>query len=52
MYNMGKRYLSHGKHYIYAINIKKAELRCNLEFSLFFHALSYCCAPRVISVAA
>ena len=35
MYNMGKRYLSHGKHYIYAINIKKAELRCNLEFSLF-----------------
>ena len=35
MYNMCKRYLSHGKHYIYAINIKKAELRSNLEFSLF-----------------
>ena len=35
MYNMGKRYLSHGKHYIYAINIKNAELRSNLEFSLF-----------------
>lgn len=35
MYNMGKRYLLYGKHYIYAINIKKAELRCNLEFSLF-----------------
>ena len=35
MYNMGKRYLLYGRHYIYAINIKKAELRCNLEFSLF-----------------
>lgn len=35
MYNMGKRYLSHGKHYIFATNIKKAELRSNLEFSLF-----------------
>ncbi len=23
MYNMGKRYLLYGKHYIYAINIKK-----------------------------
>lgn len=51
MYNKGKRYLSHGKHYIYAINIKKAELRSDLEFSLF-HALSYCFAPRFISVAA
>ena len=36
MYNMGKRYLLYGRHYIYAINIKKAELRSNLEFSLFF----------------
>ena len=23
MYNMGKRYLSHGRHYIFATNIKK-----------------------------
>ena len=35
MYNMGKRYLSHGKHYIFASNIKKAEPRSNLELSLF-----------------
>ena len=35
MYNKGKCYLLYGRHYIYAINIKKAELRCNLEFSLF-----------------
>lgn len=52
MYNMGKRYLSHGKHYIFVTNIKK-RLNSRLHLSsAFFHALSYCCAPRVISVAA
>ena len=36
MYNMGKRYLSHGKHYIFVTNIKKkAELKITSEFSLF-----------------
>ena len=35
MYNMGKRYLLYGRHYIYAINIKKAELKITSEFSLF-----------------
>lgn len=36
MYNKGKRYLSHGKHYIFVTNIKKkAELKITSEFSLF-----------------
>ena len=52
MYNKGKRYLSHGKHYIFATNIKKRLNSGVILSSAFFHALSYCCAPRVISVAA
>lgn len=49
MYNMGKRYLSHGKHYIYAINIKRLNsgvILSSASFSCFKLLLCATCYQR------